>query len=101
AAIDTQASPTATAVINANVGRATFTGFTTAAAGVQVFVITNSIITTSSCILVTACNEGANDAQMTITRVTRAAGSLSVTLTNNGAAAVNGNVAINFWVLTA
>jgi fibronectin-binding autotransporter adhesin len=101
AATDTEASPSATAEINANVGRATFTGFTTAAAASQVFVITNSIVTTSSCVLVTVCNEGANDAQMTITRVTRAAGSLSVTCTNNGAAALNGNLAINFWVLTA
>lgn len=101
AATDTEASPSATAEINANVGRATFTGFTTAAAGSQVFVITNSIVTTSSCVLVTVCNEGANDAQMTITRVTRGAGSLSVTCVNNGAAALNGNVAVNFWVLTA
>ena len=101
AATDTEASPSATAEINANVGRATFTGFTTAAAGSQVFVITNSVVTTSSCVLVTVCNEGANDAQMTITRVTRAAGSLSVTTVNNGAAALNGNVAVNFWVLTA
>ncbi|HMD82240.1 MAG TPA: hypothetical protein VKE92_13075, partial [Anaerolineales bacterium] len=101
AATDTQASPSATAVINANVGRATFTGFTTAAAASQVFVITNSIVTTSSCVLVSVCNEGANDAQMTIQRVTRGAGSLSVTCKNNGAAALNGNVAVNFWVLTA
>lgn len=101
AATDTQASPSATATINANVGRATFTGFTTAAAASQVFVITNSVVTTASCVLVTVCNEGANDAQMTITRVTRGAGSLSVTCKNNGAAALNGNVAVNFWVLTA
>lgn len=101
AATDTQASPSATATINANVGRATFTGFTTAAAGTQTFVITNSVVTTSSCVLVSVCNEGANDAQMTITRVTRAAGSLSVATKNNGAAALNGNVAVNFWVLTA
>jgi NADH:ubiquinone oxidoreductase subunit F (NADH-binding) len=101
AATDTQASPSATAVINANVGRATFTGFTTAAAGTQTFVITNSLVTTSSCVLVTVCNEGANDAQMTVTRITRGAGSLSVATKNNGAAALNGNVAVNFWVLTA
>lgn len=101
AATDTQASPSATATVSANVGRATFTGFTTAAGASQVFVITNTIVTTSSCVLVTVCNEGANDAQMTVTRVTRGAGSMSVTCTNNGAAALNGNVAINFWVLTA
>ena len=94
------ASPTAAATMNVRVGTATFTGFTTAAAGAQQFTITNSFIGTSSSILVTACNEGGNDAQMTITRVNRASGSMVVTLTNNGAAALNGNVAITFWVLS-
>lgn len=101
AATVTEASPSATGIINANVGRATFTGFTTGAAGTQTFVITNSVVTTSSCVLVTVCNEGANDAQMNITRITRGAGSLSVATVNSGAAALNGNVAVNFWVLTA
>lgn len=99
AATDTQASPTAASTINANVGAATFTGFTTASAAAQVFTITNSLVTTSSQIFVTACNEGANDAQMTVMRVKRAAGSFEVTLKNNGAAALNGNVTITFFVL--
>lgn len=98
---DTQASPTATSTLNVNVGAATFTGFTTASAASQVFTITNSLITTSSDVIVTACNEGANDAQMTVMRVKRLAGSMEVTLKNNGAAALNGNVTISFWVLEA
>lgn len=98
---DTQASPTATSTINTNVGAATFTGFTTASAASQVFTITNSLITTSSKIFVTACNEGANDAQMTVTRIKRIAGSMEVTLKNNGAAALNGNVVISFWIIAA
>ncbi len=97
-ATDTQASPTAASTLNVNVGAVTFTGFVTAAAGTQVFTITNSLVSTTSKIFVSASNEGANDAQMTVTRVNRAAGSFLVTLTNNGAAALNGNITINFWV---
>jgi len=87
--------------INANVGVATFTGQTTASAASQVFTITNSVATVGSAILVSAANLGANDAQMTITRVTPAAGSFTVTLTNNGAAALNGDVLITFWIIAA
>ncbi len=98
-ATDTQASPSATAVIHARVGKATFTGFTTAAAAVETFTITNSIVTAASGILVTAHNEGANDAKMTVSRVLCGAGTFDVILTNNGAAALNGNVVITFWVI--
>lgn len=99
AVADTQASPSATSVINAHVGAATFTGFTTASAAAQVFTITNSLVSATSQIFVSAANEGANDAQMTVTRVLRGAGTFDVTLTNNGAAALNGNVTIVFWVI--
>jgi len=95
---DIVASPVATAVINARVGYATFTAFTTAAGASQVFTITNSFSALSSAILVTANNLGANDAQMTVTRVTPGAGSFDVTLTNNGAAALNGDINICFWL---
>lgn len=93
------ASPTATVVTNANVGAATFTGFTTAAAATQDFTITNSLVTATSQILCTVCNEGANDAQMNIRRITRGAGSFVVSVVNSGAAALNGNVTITFIVL--
>ncbi len=99
AVTDSQASPSATSVIDANVGSATFTGFTTAAAGTQDFTITNALVTTSSQILCTVCNEGANDAQMNIRRITRAAGSFVVKVVNDGAAALNGNLTITFMVL--
>jgi len=99
AATDTQASPTAASTLNVNVGSATFTGFTTASAASQEFTITNSLVTTSSVILATVCNEGANDAQMTVTRIKRAAGSFVVTVKNNGAAALGGNITITFFVL--
>lgn len=96
---DTQASPSATAVINARIGQAIFTGYTTAAAASQVFTITNSKCLATSTILVSASNFGANDAQMTVTRVIPGAGTFDVTVTNFGAAALNGNVLINFWIL--
>jgi hypothetical protein len=94
----TAASPTATVTINERAGLATFTGFTTAAAGTQAFTITNSNATVTSGISVTVLNEGTNDAQMTLTRVERLVGSFVVTVLNNGAAALNGNLSIDFWV---
>ena len=99
AVADTQASPSATSVIAANVGAATFTGFTTASAATQVFTITNALVSATSQILCSASNEGANDAQMTVTRINRGAGTFGVSVRNNGAAALNGNVTITFMVL--
>lgn len=94
----TAASPTATVEIDQRVGAATFTGFTTAAAASQVFTITNSLAFTTSDIQVSVCNEGANDAQMTLQRTARSNGSFAVTLKNNGTQALNGNVSIFFWI---
>lgn len=98
---DTQASPSDTSVLNVNVGAATFSGFTTAAAASQTFIITNSVVTTASVVFVSVCNEGANDAQLEITRVKRFSGSLTVTVKNVGAASLNGNVTVSFWVIKA
>lgn len=93
------ASPTASSTQNFNVGAATFTGFTTASAGTQTFTITNSIVTATSQVFVSIANEGANDAQMTVQRVKRLAGSFEVYTKNNGAAALNGNVTILWWII--
>jgi hypothetical protein len=95
----TNSTATTTAVINKNVGQATFTGQTTAAAGSLVLTITNSVVSATSAILVSAANQGSNDAQMTVTRVQPGTGSFVVTLLNNGAAALNGDVLITFWVV--
>lgn len=94
------ASPGATVVINKRVGQATYTGFTTAAAGSQVFTVTNSNVTATSSILATVANGGANDAQMTLTRVLPGVGTVDFTTQNFGAQALNGDVIITFWVLT-
>lgn len=96
----TVASPATTAVINARVFKATFTGFTTASAGTQDFTITNSTFGVGDGVLVTVSNAGTNDAKMTMTRVNgQTAGSIVVSTTNNGAAALNGNVVITGWVI--
>lgn len=92
------ASPAATQAITSTIGSAVFTGFTTAAAASQVFVLTNAAITATSAIFVSASNLGGNDAQMAITRVLPAVGQVSVTLVNDGAAALNGNVTLNYWI---
>jgi len=96
---DTQASPAAASTIDSRVGSVIFTGFTTASAGSQVFTITNSLVSATSAIFVCVSNLGAADAQMTLTRVKPGAGSFTVSTTNNGAAALNGNVIVNFWVI--
>lgn len=82
-----------------NLGSCTFTGQTTAAGAEQEFTITNTICTTASVFFVTATNVSAADCQMTVTRVEPKAGSFVVTLTNNGAAALDANVLINFWLI--
>ena len=97
--VDTQAAAAVT--INAHVGVGTFTGLTTAAAATEVLTVTNSVCTATSAILCTVSNFGANDAQMTITRVIPAAGSFTVTCQNNGAAALNGNIVLTFWIIRA
>ena len=90
------ASPTVTQNFLSNRGAATFTGFTTAANGVQVLTITNSWIVAGAPILLTVSNGGANDAQMTVARVKTAAGSATITLVNNGAAALNGDIVVSY-----
>ena len=95
----TGTSSTAAVTINARVGVATFTGFTTAAAASQLFAITNSFVTATSAILVTVANTGTNAAYMTMVQVLPTASSFGVETTNNGSAALNGNVIITFWVI--
>ena len=92
----TVASPAVTVDIGSNRGSATFTGFTTAAAGTQLLTITNDWIDVGAPIMVTVQNSGANDAQMTVTQVETKDGSVEVVLTNNGAAALNGDIVITF-----
>lgn len=96
----TGSAASANITLNGRVGQSTHTGLTTASGASQVFVITNSAVTsTTQAIQLSADNVGSNDAQMTVTRVLLAVGSITVTLKNNGAAALNGDVHINWWIL--
>ena len=93
-------NPTVAKTLNARVGSVTFSGYTQAASGTLVVTLTNSYIATTSAILATVTNEGANDAQMYITRIKPAAGSAEITILNGGAAALNGDMVLSFWVLS-
>ena len=96
-------SATVTVINNVNVGRITFAGYTQAAAGAGdslVLTLTNSKISATSHILASVTNLGANDAQMRITRIVPGTGTADITIRNAGAAALNGNMQLNFWVLS-
>lgn len=84
--------------LSTNVGVATFTGQTTASGAEIDLTITNTLATAGSAIFVSAANLGVNDAQMTVTRVTPASGSFVVKLSNEGAAALNGDIILSFWI---
>lgn len=95
------ASPTATVTLNARVGHAVFTGFTTAAGAKEKFTVKNTEHSNITPVFATVCNKGAADAQMTLTRVnTETAGTLIFDTINNGAGVLNGDVQINFWLIS-
>jgi hypothetical protein len=87
-----------TVVNNVRVGQAIYTGNVTGNGVALVLTLTNSFITTTCKMLLTASNNGANDAQMTIYRIKKLAGSATITLFNNGAAALNGDVHLDFFI---
>ncbi len=93
-------SATAAATNNVRVGSVTFSGFTQAASATVALTLTNSFIAVNSCIIATATNVGAADAQMSVTRIFPGVGSALIVIKNNGAAALNGNMQLNFWVLS-
>ena len=97
-AVDTNAGVAAT--IDAIQGVSTHTGLTTAAGAFETITITCAIAVATSGILVSAANLGANDAKMTVERVIPGAGTFDVILKNDGAAALNGDLIISFWVLS-
>ncbi len=93
------ASPATSVVINKNFFVVQCTGFTTAAAGVQVFTITNALVSAASGLSVTADNGGANDAQMYVTRVKKGVSTFDVTVTNIGTQALNGDIDLTCIVM--
>lgn len=96
----TAASPLANVTINSRVGVATFTGFTTGAGANEDFTITCASLGVGDGIFCTVSNTGTNDADMTLEGViTQTAGTITIHTQNNGAAALNGNVIITFWII--
>lgn len=85
--------------LNTNVGAATFTGSTTASAGTVTLTVNNSVAAATSQVLYGISNQGSNDAQMTLQRLKLGAGTMDFTFKNNGAAALNGDVIISFWII--
>ena len=82
------------------VGRITFVDYTQAAAAILTFTLTNSKISATSHILASVTNLGANDAQMFVARIIPGAGTADIIIKNDGAASLNGNMQLNFWVLS-
>lgn len=95
----TGTSGTTTVVINAQVGVATYTGQTTASTATITLTVTNSVVAATSAILATLSNVGTNDAELTVQQVKPASGSFTVIAKNNGAASLNGNIILTFWVI--
>lgn len=97
---DTATSAIDTATLNANQGKITFTGFTTAAAGQQAFTITNSKVSATSSVQLTVTNTSTSgNAFMGLQGVVQSASTLVVNTVNNASAqALDGNVIISFSV---
>ncbi len=93
-------SATVTVINNSRVGSVTFTGYTQAASATLVLTLTNSFITATSPILATTMNAGSNDAQMQITRIKQGSGTADITIKNQGAAALNGDMVLSYIILS-
>ncbi len=86
----TATSATTTVVNNSLVGSSTITGLTTASGSTAVITLTNSLVTASNCVLVSASNlnVSTNGAAVGIQSIVQASGSLVITLKNNGGGAL-------------
>jgi len=93
-------STTVTVVNNSRVGSVTFSGYTQAAAATLVLTLTNSFITATSPMLAVAMNAGTNDAQMQVTRIKQGSGTADITIKNQGAAALNGDMVLSYIILS-
>ncbi len=86
--------------VNGRVFKATFTGQTTASAASITLTITNSSVSPGDGVFLTLANAGGNDAQLTVNRVdTTTGGTIVVQATNEGAAALNGDIVVTGWII--
>lgn len=82
------------AALDAHIGTATLTGLTTAAGATETITITNFYSTITASFIVTANVVGAEDAQMTVQKVRPNAGTMTILVKNNGAAALASDLVI-------
>ena len=99
-----QAMPTATATagaatLNASYGKVTSEALTTAAGADYVLILTNSSVTANSIVLVSIQNGTNTTEGIFVTRVSPIAGAVVIRVRNNNAAALNGNILVNFVVI--
>lgn len=103
AVLTTAASPSAGTTANQRLVRMAYTGFTTAAAGVQSFTFTSSFINVASMVFATVTNLNAsgNGAFMGLQGIQQAAGSMIIHTINFGGAALGAGdtVFINVWII--
>ena len=103
AVLTTAASPSAGTTANQRLVRMAYTGFTTAAAGVQSFTFTSSFINVASMVFATITNLNAsgNGAFMGLQGIQQAAGSMVIHTINNGAGALGAGdtVFVNVWII--
>lgn len=97
------ASAAFTVVNNALVGQGILTGNTLAQSASQSLTLTNSNITATNNVLYSvSCNQVAGDALLTVTGAVQSAGSMVITVENNGGAtglAAGDSIMISFMVL--
>lgn len=93
-------SATVATTLNARVGSVTYAGYTQAAAATLTITLTNAFITATSVIFAQMTDVSSNVTAMQLSKINPGAGSAVITFTNNGSQAVNGNLQLNFWVLS-
>lgn len=95
----TATSTAAAATVNTQAGTITTEALTTAAAASYTFTLTNALIKVGSQIFASASKGTATAGGLALSYATPAAGSAVLIFTNPTAAAVNGTVLLNFFVL--
>jgi len=96
----TSTAADATVAISAYRGIAIFNGFTTASGAEEIFIIEDVACNPTSAILITSETFGAAAARMQVTQVIPGNKVFNVVCRNRGAAGLNGDVHLNFWILS-
>jgi hypothetical protein len=87
------------ATLNTPLGQITSESITTAAAASYTLTLTNSVVAaTSNCRANAYLKSSTTGGPLLITSITPAAGSVVIVVKNNGSAALNGTIVVNFMV---